>query len=280
VLEAERETVLDMENEDPVVENLPAALEGSPVGEVRQVVWTVPADHPTHGSREATTTIEILGIADRDLPIVDAAFAKSLGAESLEELRSRAQRILEANAQYQYQRERVQAAVDALTDATEVDVPDPLVERQSDILWEEFLDNLRQHQITPEGYFQATGQTEAKIREGFRDDAVLRAKRNLVLESLARQENLLPAEGEIREAAQKLLTMDQKGAKGSKRTLTRSQREYLEDVLLRQHALNLLGQLYGGDVGSEEAPAEADTDAKTVSDEPAAGTEDSAGPQV
>jgi trigger factor len=55
LLEEKRETLLDMEQGDPLVEDLPAALAGSPAGEVRQVVWTVPQDHPLHGGKEAVT---------------------------------------------------------------------------------------------------------------------------------------------------------------------------------------------------------------------------------
>lgn len=278
VLEEERETVLDMEQGDPVVENLPTALDGSPVGELRQVVWTVPAEHPTHGGQEATTTIEILEIHDRELPEVDQAFAERVGAGGVEELRSRVRRILDVEAQYEYQRARVQAAVDALAAATEVDVPEPLVERQSDILWEEFLDNLRQNRIALEAYLTATGQTEATIREGFKDDAVKRAKRNLVLEALARKENLPPAEGEIWEAAGQLLGINRKGGKGSKRTLSRGQREYLEDVVLRQHALDLLGRLYAQD---PELPAAAGDSTETPADESSADeSQDSTDAQV
>lgn len=284
VLEAERETVLDMEQGDPVVENLPETLDGSPVGETRQVVWTVPMDHPTHGGREATTSIEILEIRDRDLPEVDEAFAKRVGAESVEELRARVRRILELESQYAYQRARVQGAVDALCDATEVEVPEPLVERQSDILWEELLDNLRQNQVTLEAYLTATGQNEETVRAGFAEDAVKRAKRNLVLESLARKENLLPAEGEIWEAAQQLLGMGRKGAKGGKRNLTRSQREYLEDVVLRQHALDLLGRIYGpADSADLEGEGEDDAvvEGTSVKIDAASGApDDTADPQV
>jgi trigger factor len=173
----------------------------------------------------------------------------------VDELRAKVRESLERAARRRYVEQRVQRAVQLLTEAAQVTVPEPLVDRQTDILYEDFLRNLRQQGIPLEAYQAATGQDEKAIRERLRPRAEERAKQNLVLEALALQEELLPGEGEIRAAAQELLGIGEKGPRRQERTLTRGQREYLRDVLLRQHAMELLQRLFG-EAEAEEGEAQ------------------------
>jgi trigger factor len=260
VVETPRETMLDMDEGDPVVTGLAQALVGSPVGETRQVVWTVPADHPEHAGEEAVTHIEVLAVRDRELPAIDDALAGHLGAQSVDELRVKVRQYLEAQERRLERERRLDSAVTALVQGVTAPVPEPLVERQSDILWEEFLQELRRQRIPLEAYMAAAGQDEAAVRAGFRSQAEWRAKRNMVLEALALAQGLEPLDGEILAAADRLLGSVEKGPRHGKRTLSRGQRAYIRDVLLREKALNFLADIYApgddeeaGDDGAEAA---------------------------
>jgi trigger factor len=266
VVEAAREGLLDMEEGDPVITGLTEALVGSPAGETREVVWTVPEDNAKHAGKEALTRVHVLEVRDRVLPPLDEDLAKSMGATSLGELRTQAHAYLAAEARNRERQERLDQAVDALVDAVAATVPEPLVERQSDILWEEFLAELRRQRIPLEAYVAAAGKDEAAVREGFRPQAERRAKRNMVLEALADREGLEPEEGEIRAAADRLLG-GEKGRRDGKRTLSRGQRTYIRDVLMREKALNFLADIHAP-IEREESEAPAGGDA-----EPPAGEE-------
>lgn len=259
VVEAPREGLLDMEQGDPVITGLNAALIGSPVGETREVVWTVPADNSPHAGKEALTRIRVLEARDRALPPLDEALAKALGATSVDDLRRQIRAYLVADARNRERQERLDRAVDALVDAVPSVAPEPLVERQSDILWEEFLSELRRQRIPLEAYQAAAGKDEATVRAELRPQAERRAKRNMVLEALADREGLEPVEGEIRAAADRLLGGGEKGRRDGKRTLSRGQRTYIRDVLLREKALSFLAEIY--------APAGDDEAAQIVSGE-------------
>lgn len=257
VIEEPREGILDIEQGDPVITGLSEALVGTPVGETRQVVWTVPADHPEHAGKEALTRIEVLEVRDRVLPPLDEHLAKSAGAASVEDLRVKAREYLEAQMRNHIRQDRLEAAVNALSDSVEVSVPEPLVERQSDVLWEEFLVELKRQRIPLEAYVAASGRDESAVREGFRPQAERRAKRNLVLEALAEQEHLLPLEGEIRLAADRLLGRAEKGQKDGKRTLSRGQYAYVRDVLMREKALAFLTDIYAPEEEGKASEGEA-----------------------
>ncbi len=252
VVEAPREGILDMEEGDPAIAGLTEALVGSPLGETREVVWTVPDDNPKHAGKEALTRVRILEVRDRVLPPLGEDLAKAMGANSLEDLRAQARAYLVADAQNHERHERLDRAVEALVQAIATPAPEPLVERQSDILWEEFLAELRRQRIPLEAYVAAAGKDEAAVREGFRPQAEFRAKRNMVLEALADREKLEPGEGEIRAAADRLLG-GEKGRRDGKRTLSRGQRTYIRDSLMREKALNFLADIYAPVDESEDA---------------------------
>ena len=268
VIEQPREGVLDMEEGDPVITDLASSLAGTAVGETREVVWTIPSDHPQHAGKEAVTRIHVLEVRDRELPALDDELARHAGAESVEDLRKRARTYLEDQERGRFQRARLDAAVNALVDRTDVAVPEPLVERQTDILWREFLAELRRQRIPLEAYRAAAGKDEAAVREGFRPQAERRAKRNMLLEALAETQGLVPLEGEIRANADRLLGAPEKGPKDTKRTLSRGQRAYVRDVLLREKALAHLAGMYApGNIEDVAEAAEALADA----DDPEAG---------
>lgn len=255
VVEGPRRTVLDMQAGDGDIAGLAAALNGSPVGETREVVWTVPATAPAHAGEEALTRIRVLGVVERELPPLDDALARHAGAESVADLRTKARAYLEAQERRREREARLDAAVDALVDRVAVAVPKPLVERQSDILWEEFALSLRQQGVPVEAYLAAANKDEAALREEMRPAAERRAKRNMVLEALAEREGLEPLEGEIAAAADRLLGRPEKGRRDGQRTLSRGQRAYIRDVLLREKALAFLADIYApADEGEGEAP--------------------------
>jgi hypothetical protein len=74
----------------------------------------------------------------------------------------------------------------------------------------------------------------------------------MVLEALADREKLEPGEGEIRAAADRLLG-GEKGRRDGKRTLSRGQRTYIRDSLMREKALNFLADIYAPVDESEDA---------------------------
>lgn len=283
VVEGPREGVIDVAEGDPVVTGLAAALVGSAVGETREVVWTVPEDGGQHAGEEALTRVHVLEVRDRVLPPVDETLAKALGAASVEEMRTRVRAYLAREMRTHVRQERLDKAVDVLLDAVSTVPPEPLVERQSDILWEEFLAELKRQRIPLEAYMAASGRDEAAVREGFRAQAERRAKRNIVLEALAEREGLDVGEGEIRAAAERLLGAE-RGRRDAKRTLSRGERTYIRDVLLREKALGFLAEIYApwdadgeGEVSSDETGIEAATEAATEAAEAATETEAGAG---
>ena len=60
---------------------------------------------------------------------------------------------------------------------------------------DEFLNNMQRQGISPEMYYQLTGSTEEDLHKQFEGEAETRTKTNLVIEAIAKAENLEATEG-------------------------------------------------------------------------------------
>jgi trigger factor len=229
------------------------ALEGAEVGETRQVVWNLPADHPSHPGAEAVTRFEVKKVLRREVPPVDDALARAVGAASLDELRASVRRGMERELAERWRAARLDAAVAALVAGTELAVPDVLVDEHLESHWQEFLARLRRAKLSLPAYLAMAGKDEDTVRREMRPDAVEDTRRNLVLEGLAIAEGLEPAEGEIRLAAEQLLPR-RRSKDGSR--LSAGERRYVRDVLRRTKARRLLESLYARPPGEAEDETE------------------------
>ena len=72
--------------------------------------------------------------------------------------------------------------INAVCDATEIDIPDAMINSQIDKMLRDFDMNMRYQGLNLEQYLKYTGMTVDKMRAQFKDDAAKNVKTSLVLE--------------------------------------------------------------------------------------------------
>jgi trigger factor len=92
-----------------------------------------------------------------------------------------------------------QAAVRAVVDAAQIDVPEALVEREIDRQTEQLDSSLQRRGLRLDRYLQYVGKTAAEYRAELQPDAVGRIRVDLVLEELGRRMTISPSQGEVEE---------------------------------------------------------------------------------
>ncbi len=165
-------------------------------GESKSFEVTYP-DHFEVAELAGTTVtyqVEVKAIRSRILPQLDDEFAKDLGAfESLEALRARVREDLEHEMRHEVERDTRADLFRQLAARVEFEVPSALLEREMDRRVEDFVRRLIEQQIDP---------TKAHInwqefRERQREGAVEAVKSALVLDEVARREQVDVAEEEV-----------------------------------------------------------------------------------
>jgi trigger factor len=72
----------------------------------------------------------------------------------------------------------------------EVEIPDVMIEHETEQMLRQFAQNLAYQGLTLDMYKQFTGQDEKALKEQFKGDAEKRVRANLVLEAIAKAENI------------------------------------------------------------------------------------------
>ncbi|HEX5109368.1 MAG TPA: trigger factor [Vicinamibacterales bacterium] len=173
-----------------------AELIGMQTGEEKTFTIHFPDDHAAAelAGSDVTYTARLKEIRRKILPPLDDEFAKDLGEfESLEALRERVRSDLVAEREEAARRQLRADLMKQLAARVRFDVPDVLVEREMDRRLEEFARQLVQQRVDP----AESGIDWAQLREAQREASRTSVASALVLDEVARRENLTVAAEDV-----------------------------------------------------------------------------------
>jgi trigger factor len=172
------------------------ALVGKKVGETFHVDVKLPADFRVESAREKTAdlTIKILGIKHKSLPALDDEFAKDVdeAVETLAALKDKLREDLGKSAEARTTAETRDAAVAALIEKNPFDVPQSLIDRQSEQIAIDRLSRLPQQQA--EMIWQAQ---HVRLKEDARPIAMRQVRVSLILEELVKAEKIEISDADV-----------------------------------------------------------------------------------
>lgn len=184
---------------------LPELLEvlpGAFIDEVREAKVKFPDNYsePMLAGKEATIRVTVRGVKEKVLPPLDDALAKILsnGAhETAESYRESVRAELDQAAKDMAQMEREQAVVRALVEASAVEVPETLIEKELTSQLESLERSLNRQGLKLDRYLEYVGKTIDQWMSDERPEAEARLKVDLVLGEFARQEGLEPSADDV-----------------------------------------------------------------------------------
>jgi trigger factor len=228
---------------------LPELLEvlpGTFVGEARAAKVKFPDDYsePLLAGKDATINVTLQGVKEKVLPPLDDALAKQLSDgehETVESLRAATRAALEKSAAEMAKLERESAVVAALVDASSVDVPVALVDRELTYQLESMERSLNRQGLKLERYFEYLGRTIDQWVAQERPDAEARLKVDLVLGEYAKRQGLEPSDEEVMQYLEEQANEDAE-LKGQVDELKKSEsaRRYFASRLRRRRVLDRL----------------------------------------
>ena len=247
VVDSETRKSTEAEVRDGVLlPELVAALPGTFTGETREVHVDFPADYanPDLAGKRATIRVTVQGVKEKVLPALDDELVKNMTngkQESVESYRAAVREQLEESAHAVERMEREQALVKALVDASSVDVPVSLVDRELASELESLERTLNRQGLKLERYLEYLGKSIDEWMAENRAEAESRLKVDLVLGEFARREGLEPTEQEVLGFLEEQAGADDelKGQVGELRK-SPTARRYFASRLRRRRALDRL----------------------------------------
>ena len=124
-------------------------------------------------------------------PELNDEFAKSIGAfENLEHLKTQIHKGIGEEKAHKARDARRGKLIEALLEKTTLAVPRLFVESEQDKIMSQMREDVKRFGMELEEYFKKTNKTEEGVRQEFRDQAMKRAKLQLVLNKIATEEKL------------------------------------------------------------------------------------------
>jgi len=173
-----------------------AELIGMQPGEEKTFTIHFSDDHPAGelAGADVTYTVRLKEIRRKILPELDDEFAKDLGEfDSIDALRERVRSDLVAEREEAARRQLRSDLMKQLAGRVAFDVPDVLVERELERRLEEFARQLVQQKVDP----ASSGIDWGQLREAQREAARASVASALVLDEVARRENLTIAAEDV-----------------------------------------------------------------------------------
>ena len=168
-------------------------LVGMNIGEEKDVNVTFPEDYGQKdlAGKAAVFACKVNAIKEKKLPELNDEFADEVSEFStLDEYKKDIEKNLLVRAEEQYKQTKENAAVAAAVADADIEIPDAMLETQAESLVNEFAQNLQMQGMNIDMYLQYTGRQKDQLVEQFKPQAKTRIQNSLVLEAVAKAENI------------------------------------------------------------------------------------------
>ena len=168
-------------------------LVGAEIGKEVEVKVTFPEDYQAENlqGKEAVFKCTIKEIKEKELPALDDEFASEVSEfETMAEYRENVKKNLTEKKEKDAKNAKEEAAIQAVVEASEMEIPDPMLESQQKQMVDEFAQRITMQGLSMEQYFQFTGTNYQKMVEQVKPQALERIKSRLVLEAVVKAENI------------------------------------------------------------------------------------------
>lgn len=175
-------------------------LIGKNIGEETEVNVTFPEEYHAENlkGKDAMFKVKINSIKVKELPELDDEFAKDVSEfDTLEELKKDVKEKLSAAGKEKAAHETEENVIKAVCDATEIDIPEAMINSQIDKMIRDFDMQMRYQGLNLEQYMKYTGTTLDSLKEQFKADAEKNVKTSLVLEKVCQVENITASDKEV-----------------------------------------------------------------------------------
>jgi trigger factor len=173
-------------------------LKGAKAGDQRAVTATFPETYPVKplAGKVAIFDVAVKAVAAPNRPAVDDAFAASLGAENVENLRKLVSEQLEKELLQASRLKLKRELLDALEKGHTFDLPSSLVDHEFNSIWGQLTKSLQQQNKT----FADEGKTEDEAKAEYRKIAERRVRLGLVVGEIGDKNKIEVTQDELRRA--------------------------------------------------------------------------------
>ena len=208
-----------------------------------EVKVTFPEDYHAEElkGKEAVFKCTVHEIKAKELPELDDEFASEVSEfDTLDELKTDIKAKIKEQKVNDGKRAQEDAAVDAIIESAKMDLPEAMVDTQARQMLDEFAQRMQQQGLTLDQYMQFTGMTADKMMDELRPQAEKRIKTRLVLEAIAKAENIENKNEKLYEEIAKMVEPYQMEADKLKSFMGDKEKEQMKQDMAVQEAITFV----------------------------------------
>ena len=206
---------------------------GMNIGEERDLSVKFPEQYHAENlaGKDAVFHVKVNGIQTKVRPELDDDFAADVSEfDTFEAYKANIVADLEKNAADRAEANLEDALVQKVVDAADCDIPDAMIQDEITTMLREMEMRMMYQGIRFEDYLKYTGQTLDQVRENYKPEAANRVKTQLVLEAVAKAENIVPTDEDVDEAIADQAKRVNRDVEEFKASLSEQQKEYLKET--------------------------------------------------
>ena len=218
-------------------------LIGAKIGEELEVNVTFPLEYQAKelAGQDAVFKCKVNEIQMKELPECDDDFAAEVSEfETLDEYKADIMKRLQEQKDAKVKQEKEDQVVEKAIDNATIDVPEPMILLEVEQMTEDFARRMQQQGLNMEQYFQFTGSSKEKMEEEMKPQAVRRIKTRLLLETIAKTENIVVSDDRVEEELVKMAEMYGMELDKVKEFMGENETSRLKDDMAVQDAITLI----------------------------------------
>ena len=225
------------------IDNFEEQIIGMNIGDEKEINVTFPEEYHAEElkGKPATFKVTVKAIKVKELPKLDDDFAKDVSEfDTLADYKADIKKNLTEKKKEEAKREKEAKAVAKAVENASMDIPEGMIKLQVNNMVNEFAQRLQMQGLSIDQYIQYMGSNHQQFMESLKPEAVTRIKNSLVLEAVAKAENITATEDDFEEEVKRMADMYKMEVDKVKEILGDNEKEQIMSDLAIQKAAELI----------------------------------------
>ena len=218
-------------------------LIGKKIGEECEVNVTFPTEYHAAdlAGKPATFKVTVKEIKVKELPELNDEFASEVSEfDTLDEYKKDVEKKLAEKKEIEANSKNEDAVVAKVVENATMEIPDKMIDAQAENMVQDMARRMESQGLSLDMYLKYTGMTVEQMKEQARPDAEKRIRTRLVLEAVAKAENIQISDEKVDEEVAKMAEAYKMEVEKLKSYMSESDVKQMKEDLAVQQAVDLL----------------------------------------
>ncbi|MBE5737309.1 MAG: trigger factor [Clostridiales bacterium] len=213
-------------------------LIGMNIGEERDINVKFPEEYHAENlkGKDAVFAIKLHEIKKKELPEINDEFIKeAIGSESVEAYKKETRERLEKQNADRAEREVEDEIIKKVTETSDVEIPDAMIENQIDRMVQEMEYRLQYQGLKLADYLKYMDKSMEDFRKDYAEQAAEYVKSQLVIEAIIEREEIKATDEEVEKRVEEMATAQGKPVPDVKKNINARQLDYIKnDIIIKK----------------------------------------------